>query len=88
MIDPAKFVKLLVDRVAESQDPDCRRSRANPLEEEVGSYPLEVIDNVCKCASYQLELETTLDHDDGEEFCDSEDESLDPDFDETEEDDT
>jgi hypothetical protein len=52
MIGPARLAKLLVDRVAKNEDPDCRRLRGNLHEEEVVNYLLEVIDNVCKCASY------------------------------------
>jgi len=45
---------------------------------------LEVIDNAYTCTSFELESETTLDHDDDDAFSDSEDESTDPNFDEVE----
>ena len=48
------------------------------------------MDDVCKCTSYQIESDTTLDYDDEEEFgdfededADSADESVDPCFDVT-----
>ncbi|CAF4254802.1 unnamed protein product, partial [Rotaria sordida] len=47
-----------------------------------------MIDDVCNCTSYQIELDTTLDYDGEEEFDDFEDEdaesadeSVDPGFD-------
>ena len=58
--------------------------RANPREEKVADYLLKIIDDVSSCTSYEVELETTLDHDD-DEVTDSDDESLDPNFEETEE---
>jgi hypothetical protein len=87
MIDPTRVAKLLVDRVAKSENSNRRRLRGNPHEEEVANHLLKVIENVCKCVSYEVESETTLGYDDDEEFSEPEDESLDPNFDETKEDD-
>ena len=87
MIDPAKVTKLLADRVTKSEDSNRRQLRGIPYEEEVAKYLQNIMENVCKCTSYEVESETTLDYDDNEEFREIEDESLDPSFDETEEDD-
>jgi hypothetical protein len=78
MIGPTRVAKLLVDRVAKSEDSNRRRLRGNPHEEEVANYLLNVIENVCKCVSSEVESETILDY---------EDESLDSNFEETKEDD-
>ena len=45
----------------------------NPKKKVIIKSSLEVIDNVCKSTSYNIESETTLDHDDDEEFIDFED---------------
>ncbi len=73
-----------MDRVTEREEPDRRRSRASPLEEEIVRSLLEVIENVHKYTSFEVESETTLDHDDEDAFSDSEDESIDPNFDKAE----
>ncbi|CAF2942494.1 unnamed protein product [Rotaria sp. Silwood2] len=84
MSHSGRITKLLLDRVTEREEPDRPRSRASPLEEEIVRFLLEVIENVHKCTSYEVESETTLDHDDDDVFSDFEDESIDPNFDETE----
>ena len=84
MVDPARIAKLLVDKVTERQNVDRRRLRTNRHEEKIADYLLNIIDDVSSCVSYEVELETTLDHDDDEEFTDSDDESLDPNFEDTE----
>ena len=86
MLDPARIANLLVDKVTERRDPDHRRPRANSREQKVTNHPLKVTDDVSTCASYEVELEMTLDHDD-DEVTDSDDGSLDPNFEETEEED-
>ena len=45
---------------------------------------LEIIDSVSECTSFEVESETTLDYDDDDAFSHSEDENIDPHFDETE----
>ena len=90
MISPTRIATLLVDRVTENEESHRRRSRTNPREDEIISSSLKVIDDVCNCASFEIDSDTNLDHDEAEEFSDSEDEnmaseneSLDPSFDET-----
>ena len=57
---------------------------ANPFEEKIVRSLLEIIDSVNECTSLEVESETTLDYDDDDTFSDSEDQNMDPDFDETE----
>ena len=83
MSDIGKIVKLLVDRITKREEPNCRRLRANPFEEKIVHSLLEIIDSVCECISFEVESETTLDYDDDDAFSHSEDENMDPDFDET-----
>ncbi|CAF3157962.1 unnamed protein product [Rotaria sp. Silwood2] len=84
MGDATRIAKLLLDRVTEREEPNRRRSRASLLEEEIVRFLLEVIENIQKCTSFEVESETTLDHDDDNVFSDPEDESIDSNFDETE----
>ena len=84
MSDAGKIAKLLVDRIIEREEPNRRRLRANPFEEKIVHSLLEIIDSVSECTSFEVESETTLDYDDDDAFSDSEDENMDPDFDETE----
>ena len=86
MIDPARIAKILDDKVTGRQDPDRRRLRTNLYEEKVADYLLKIIDDISSSVSYEFESETTLDYDDDEEFSDSDDESLDPNFEEIEDD--
>jgi hypothetical protein len=85
MIDRVRVAKLLADRMAKSEDSKYQRMRGN-ADGDVANCLLEIIGKVCKCSSYEFESETTLDHDDDEEFNDFENEDLDPDFDGTKED--
>ncbi len=82
MSDDARIAKLLVDWVTERKEPDRWRLRANPFEEKIVRSLLKIIDSVDKCTSFEVESETTLDYDDA--FSDPEEESMEPDFDETE----
>ena len=84
MSDAGKIAKLLVNRITEREEPNRRRSQANPLEEKIVRSLLEIIDSVSECTSFEVESETTLDYNDDDAFSDSEDENMDPDFDETE----
>lgn len=90
MISPTRIAKLLVDRITPSEGHDCRRTRSNAREEEIVTYLLKMINDICNCTSYQIESDTTLDYDDEEAFndfeddkIDSGDESVDPGFDES-----
>ena len=89
MISPTRIAKLLLDRVAANEATHRRRPRANLREEEIVGSLLEVIDDVCKCTSYEIESDTTLDHDYDDfgdvedENDDSDNEDVDPIFDET-----
>ena len=84
MSDAGKIAKLLVDRITEREEPNRRRLRANPFEEKIVHSLLEIIDSVSECPSFEVESETTLDYDDEDAFSHSQDENMDPDFDETE----
>ena len=90
MISPTRITKLLVDQVTENEESHRRRSRTNPCDDEIISSLLKVIDNICNCTSFEIDSDMTLDYDDAEEFSDfedentaSENENLDPSFDET-----
>ena len=90
MISPPRIVKLLVGRVTENEESHRRGSRTNPREDEILSSLLKVIDDVCNCTSFEIDSDMTLDYYDAEEFSNFEDEStasqnenLDPSFDET-----
>ena len=84
MSDAGKIAKLLVDRITEREEPNRRRLRANSFEEKIVHSLLEIIESVSECTSFEVESETTLDYDDDDTFSGSEDENMDPDFDETE----
>ena len=76
MSNARKIAKLLVDRITEREEPDRRSLRANPFEENIVRFLLEIIDSVNECKSFEVESETTLDFDhDDDAFSDSEDEN-------------
>ena len=90
MIIPTRIAKLLVDRATENEESHRRRSRTNPGEDEIISSLLKVINDVCNYTSLEIDSDMTLDHEEAEEFSDfedenkaSENENLDPSFDET-----
>ena len=76
MISTSRIVKLLVDRVPTNEELQQDQSRSNTREEEIISFLLKVIDNVCTSTSYEIESDATLDHDDEEEFGGFEDEDV------------
>lgn len=84
MSNAGRIANLLVNRVTEREEPDRRKLQVNPSKEKIARSLLEIIDSVNECTSFEVESETTLDYEGDDVFGASEDENVDPDFDETE----